>query len=458
MEWEQKAPRDWNQWREQGFALVTPEAYQLYRQFRTDILKNQAKWIHSELQQRNQSWWTQLKSGVLSPFIGAGSTPKQEGGGMKIHSKEEKEIIQLRSQWLRDRVWMEKKMDDIVKQRVDMEWGKRKLKQSGGNPEAVGGWNSDMGRIWDEFELEEHVADCQYRWRDKIANIARNFYEEETRAWNHFQAAQKAGDPRVQAEQWRWNKDWVERRYDNLLGTIESYQKRLEQLDDPEWTPYREQFGNAPENIYEMMDKVRNKLWYQKPEVEPVGGWKPWVIGQWKQFLNRSSRCWNQWEPEKTVEAPWMLLIWWWCFGNQHNNGWKVGIHELIHWMNKRRDIGVSSQEASLQDAITRIIESGKHQTVYEQHEYMQHLLPALDNWLDYVASVNDENSWDEIPDGDWKVLQDNSIRSMMMMLLGWKGWWNQETPGNWMEWDTIMNQNQLHGWDGAVLQEFQKD
>ena len=426
---EVKAPQNHQEWESQGYNLLTPESYQLYRQNTLNLVNRQKQTIQKEVHQKSGSWLSTLDGWMRGGFQAREwnlyPAQDQEGGGSMKGVYDELE--RARKGWLSARRQWENHWSQLVK--------KVRLQQSGGSQD--GGMVEVVGKKWLDFQNEEAKLDCQYRWNDKIRFFVIEFLDNESRDFRHYIANQHS--PSNQLQEYKWEQPWIERRMNYLRDRIQDMAEQRDTYRDPKWMPVGERL-RGPRGWEECWNRMRRwdgSQWVQN-YISPQD-YAQWLRQEDIQFWKRSLALWKSWG--RGQEVPWTVQAWWFWFllpsPEQENDVWRG-------W-NTMREVLQSALENGLQARTAQRIEKVLEETkgVEDLHEPF-----AQQEWILRVGP-HILQAFEEIPVEDRRrVVSTEEIehaarRDAALQWIGWKGWWRgpEITMRDFMEQIQVYNE-----------------
>jgi len=384
-------PLDWDMWRKQGFNILTPEAYHLYRKYTNEILDEQRDDLQGEIKEKTTNWLN-----TLEDYLKGGFQPNEwnlyptkiQVGGSRLN-----EILKKRKFWL----MMRRKWDD--------HWNRlaqKLLGQKGGSVDV-------LGEQWNQYQSDEATLDCRYRWNDKIRHYVNDFLENESRDFRHY--LMNPRDPVNQLMEYKWERPWIERRMGLLRDRLSQMAGDRETLRDPKWIPLDERL-KGPIGWEQFWDKIRSwdgSQWVRE-HISP-DEMNLWLQQNDLRFLRRSLQMWKSWGPGQ--EVPWTCRAWWDWFINQEGfRGWNVLLGEFQDaW---ERGLPVSDSQM-----VEKLIESSKNidslHEPYAQQEWLFKSIPLMISIRERVP----------VQGATSRMVEDAARRDSALQWIGWKKWWS---------------------------------
>lgn len=394
-------PLDWDSWSRQGFNILTPEAYQLYRKYTERILSDQQGNIQGEIREKTSGWLNTLddfmKGGVHVDTWNLYPNKQQDGGA---RDQKFKEIHNKRRFWLQ------------MRRRWDEHWSKLAQRVAG----QKGGAGIVLMEQWNDYQTNEAELDCKYRWNDKIRFYIVEFLENESRDFRKY--LDNPRDPSNQLQSYRWERPWVEKRMRMLKDRLGEMTEARETLRDPKWTPIDERLS-GPQGWEKFWEKLRNwdgNKWIDE-HISP-NEYAPWLAQNDLVFIKRSLSLWKSWGPGQDV--PWTVKAWWQWFMTPAIDGRDVwrNMHTLYQEMEAAFQHGVSANIAQLITNLGENMKEAENLTEpYAQQEWAIRVLPRFMETEQKLGVLNREVSKQKV--------EDALRRDAALQWLGWKKWWS---------------------------------
>lgn len=383
-------PTDWTTWKQQGFSILTPESYQLYRKFTKQILNDQEAYIQQEIDSKTDSWKGTLKTWLQGGF--------QTSTWMNQKDQPNQLFVMKRKEWKRDR------------NRWDQHWITMiRSVQTGGGRDII-------SNQWNLFQNQEAEEDCTYRWNDKIFTFVNDFLNQESKEFKYY-LTQKDDSNLTELQRYKWDLPWVERRFQTLQQRIAEMVQERQQFNDPQWTPIIETL-NGPKGwckIFENIKRWDGTKWIRE-HLTP-DELSNWIYEQDKEFLHRSLRLWNSWKSGQDV--PWTCQAWWSWFAQSETNMVR-GIQPMffdckIIWDQDGFTNDVSKQMHELVNEYEQI----KHiSEPFEQQNWIFQTIPKLNLCIQPINRTNE-------------IVEQILRRNIIMLWIGWKQWWENPIATN---------------------------
>lgn len=411
-------PKSWEDWRKSSYRILTPEAYELYKEYRKQIIRDQANLLERDTKGKTNTWMSTLKG-----WMSGGFQQKKfnvyafQSGGAPTTQRVE--VQRRRLIWKRDRQqwqthWTRLAQDLSIPEIPD--------KQTGG---AL-----PVSKEWAKFQKDEAQADCTYRWNDKIRHLVDDFLTHEAQTFDEY----LHGRTRPGYEAWRWEMPWIQRRMRTLSDTIQDWTKMRQQNINPNWIPPEEKIPNAPTNWDLTVQRIKNTP-LTSLEQNQSDDSRYFVKTLDLDFWRKSRKLW-----EVLPNQAWQLQIWWMLFGPGETEDDELLEQILGDDVNNRlRNSRVLQREFELSEEMGnqgeivrplrhavvlgeegRILREMNHQRdwVFQMAKLMEILSDPASDWADQHVNWNEE-------------LQGALRRWAILSWLGWNHWNEKQTNQN---------------------------
>jgi hypothetical protein len=404
-------PKNWEEWRKSDYRILTPEAYELYKTYRKQIIRDQASLLEKDTKGKTNTWLNTLKTWMKGGFQEKKFNVYafQQGGAS---SSQRTEIQNRRNIWKKDRKEWQNHWTRLAQ---DLSILPENGKQYGG---AL-----PVSKEWGRFQNEEAQADCTYRWNDKIRHLVDDFLTHEAQTFDEY----LRGRTRPGFEAWRWEMPWIQRRMKTLSDTIRDWSQMRQQNINPHWIPPEEKLPGAPNNWDLTIQRIKNTNININTEDA-----RYLVKTLDLDFWRKSKTLWNI-----LPNQAWQLQVWWLLFGPGETENDKQLEEILGDDTNKRirntrinqREFEISEENGNqgevvrpLRHAIVLSEEGASLQELNHQRDWVNQMAKLMEILADPASDWNDQHiHWNE-------ELQTALRRWAILSWLGWNHWDAQQT------------------------------